>query len=92
MVITINDRGPFVPGRVLDLSLGAARALGMQDRGVSRVHGEVMYARGGAAKTIPHAKTRKANVISASDTKRPIGNVRRPAAPPGKADAKSSRA
>jgi rare lipoprotein A (peptidoglycan hydrolase) len=42
VVVTINDRGPFVQGRVLDLSLGAARALGIQGRGVSRVHGEVM--------------------------------------------------
>lgn len=42
IVVTINDRGPFVQGRVLDLSLGAARALGIQDRGVSRVHGQVL--------------------------------------------------
>jgi rare lipoprotein A len=27
--VTINDRGPFVKGRVIDLSLGAARAIGM---------------------------------------------------------------
>ena len=30
----VNDRGPFVRGRVLDLSLGAARALGMTGAGV----------------------------------------------------------
>ncbi len=42
VVVTINDRGPFVHGRVLDLSVGAARALGIQGRGVSRVHGEVL--------------------------------------------------
>jgi rare lipoprotein A (peptidoglycan hydrolase) len=34
VIVTINDRGPFVRGRVLDLSLGAARALGMIGRGV----------------------------------------------------------
>jgi len=34
VVVTINDRGPFVRGRVLDLSLTAARALGMTERGV----------------------------------------------------------
>lgn len=28
--VTINDRGPFVPGILLDLSLGAARAIGMR--------------------------------------------------------------
>jgi rare lipoprotein A len=42
VVVTINDRGPFVHGRVLDLSLGAARALGMESRGVSRVHADVL--------------------------------------------------
>ena len=42
VVVTINDRGPFVQGRVLDLSVGAARALGIASRGVSRVHGEVL--------------------------------------------------
>jgi len=33
----INDRGPFIQGRVIDLSLGAARALGMMGAGVVRV-------------------------------------------------------
>jgi rare lipoprotein A len=28
VMVTINDRGPFVRGRVIDLSPGAARALG----------------------------------------------------------------
>jgi rare lipoprotein A len=33
----VNDRGPFIRGRVIDLSLSAARALGMMDAGVVRV-------------------------------------------------------
>jgi rare lipoprotein A len=33
----INDRGPFVRGRVIDVSRGAARALRMIDAGVVRV-------------------------------------------------------
>ena len=36
-VLTINDRGPFVRGRVLDLSYGAAKRLGTLDEGVARV-------------------------------------------------------
>lgn len=40
VVVTINDRGPFVRGRVLDLSTGAARAIGLN--GVGRVVAEVM--------------------------------------------------
>jgi rare lipoprotein A len=33
----VNDRGPFVRGRVIDVSLSAARALGMMGAGVVRV-------------------------------------------------------
>jgi rare lipoprotein A len=40
VVVTINDRGPFVRGRVLDLSTGAARAIGLG--GVGRVVAEVL--------------------------------------------------
>jgi rare lipoprotein A len=29
VVVTINDRGPFIRGRIIDLSRGAARALGI---------------------------------------------------------------
>lgn len=37
VVVRINDRGPFVPGRIIDLSYAAARALGMVEKGVVRV-------------------------------------------------------
>jgi rare lipoprotein A len=33
----VNDRGPFVRGRVIDLSMSAARALGMMRSGIVRV-------------------------------------------------------
>ena len=42
VVVTVNDRGPFIKGRVLDLSTGAARAVGLTGRGVGRVVAEVM--------------------------------------------------
>ena len=42
VVVTINDRGPFIRGRVLDLSTGAARAIGLTGRGVGRVNAEVV--------------------------------------------------
>lgn len=31
VMVRINDRGPFVKGRIIDLSLGAAQKLGMKD-------------------------------------------------------------
>ncbi|QWG13550.1 septal ring lytic transglycosylase RlpA family protein [Bradyrhizobium sediminis] len=42
VVVTINDRGPFIKGRVLDLSTGAARAVGLTNAGVGRVTAEVI--------------------------------------------------
>jgi peptidoglycan lytic transglycosylase len=42
VLVTITDRGPKVPGRVLDLSLNAARTLGIIDRGVAQVRAEVL--------------------------------------------------
>lgn len=42
VVVTINDRGPFIKGRVLDLSTGAARAVGLTGAGVGRVTAEVI--------------------------------------------------
>ncbi|MEH2462281.1 septal ring lytic transglycosylase RlpA family protein [Nostoc sp.] len=42
VVVRINDRGPFVRGRVIDLSAGAARILGMIGSGVAQVHIEVL--------------------------------------------------
>ncbi len=42
VVVTVNDRGPFVRGRVLDLSTAAARAVGLTGAGVGRVTAEVV--------------------------------------------------
>jgi peptidoglycan lytic transglycosylase len=42
VVVTINDRGPFIRGRVLDLSTGAARAIGLTSAGVGRVTAQVV--------------------------------------------------
>ncbi len=42
VIVTVNDRGPFGKGRVIDISLAAARALGMIDRGVIYVRADVL--------------------------------------------------
>lgn len=41
VLVTVNDRGPFIRGRVLDLSKGAAQAIGLTGRGVGMVVAEV---------------------------------------------------
>jgi len=42
VVVKVNDRGPFVEGRILDLSLGAAKKLDMVNEGVARVKIEIV--------------------------------------------------
>jgi rare lipoprotein A len=42
VVVRINDRGPFIGGRIIDLSLGAANAVGLTTSGVGRVRLEVI--------------------------------------------------
>ena len=42
VIVTVNDRGPFIRGRVLDLSTGAARVIGLTGAGVGRVTAEVI--------------------------------------------------
>ncbi len=37
VVVRINDRGPFIGGRVIDLSLGAAKVIGLTKTGVGKV-------------------------------------------------------
>jgi rare lipoprotein A len=42
VLVTVNDRGPFVRGRVLDLSKRAAVELGIINRGVAKVRAEIL--------------------------------------------------
>jgi rare lipoprotein A len=47
--VRVNDRGPFVGGRVIDLSARAARELGVGEDGVARVRIEVFASDQGSA-------------------------------------------
>lgn len=40
--VRINDRGPFIRGRIIDLSYSAAKAIGMIGPGTARVHLEIL--------------------------------------------------
>jgi rare lipoprotein A len=42
VVVKINDRGPFAPGRIIDISHGAARALGIISKGITEVELEIV--------------------------------------------------
>jgi rare lipoprotein A len=41
VTVRVNDRGPFIPGRVIDVSHSAAETLGMIDTGIAKVKLEV---------------------------------------------------
>ncbi|QIZ73844.1 septal ring lytic transglycosylase RlpA family protein [Oxynema aestuarii AP17] len=45
IVVRINDRGPFVGNRVIDLSAAAAQVLGMMDTGIAPVRLDILGAR-----------------------------------------------
>ncbi len=45
--VEINDRGPFIRGRIIDLSYGAARELGMADAGLAKVEIRIVSVGGG---------------------------------------------
>lgn len=53
VVVVVNDRGPFTKGRVLDLSLAAAKALRMTGRGLMKVTAAVEPAAAFTTATVP---------------------------------------
>lgn len=59
--VTINDRGPYVGDRVIDLSRQAARALGMEKAGIAPVMIEVLPKKLQAAGTRPEAPSGTVN-------------------------------
>ena len=42
LIVRVNDRGPFVDGRIIDLSAGAAKKLGFYGQGLARVRVEAV--------------------------------------------------
>ena len=49
VIVRINDRGPWIPDRVIDLSYGAAKKIGMVDEGVVRVRLDIIDEQTGTA-------------------------------------------
>ena len=46
IIVRVNDRGPFVDGRIIDLSTGAAKRLGFYEKGTARVRVEAVQLEG----------------------------------------------
>jgi rare lipoprotein A len=71
VVVTVNDRGPFVDSRLIDLSKSAATALGFVDQGLTRVRIDVIKAGesdAGSETTKPAVELTSANQSSASSS------------------------
>jgi len=43
IVVRINDRGPFIDGRIIDLSKGAAEKLGIVEKGITGVGLRILH-------------------------------------------------
>jgi rare lipoprotein A len=46
IIVRVNDRGPFVRGRIIDLSAGAAKKLGFYKKGTTKVLVETIQIEG----------------------------------------------
>jgi rare lipoprotein A (peptidoglycan hydrolase) len=53
VIVRVNDRGPYGRGRIVDLSWGAAKALGMLQQGVAKVEVEVYDQKNAPKATAP---------------------------------------
>ncbi|MGH6791439.1 MAG: septal ring lytic transglycosylase RlpA family protein [Methyloceanibacter sp.] len=67
VVVRINDRGPFIGGRIIDLSKAAAANIGMIDSGVAEVR--VTNAGGGALEALGRATSDAAKAAAAQEKK-----------------------
>ena len=64
VVVRINDRGPFKPGRVIDLSRAGAEAVGMVGSGVARVRLELLTLPDGVVRVAATGGLRAFDVVS----------------------------
>lgn len=80
IIVRINDRGPFVNGRILDLSRRSAQLLGMEGQGTAKVRVQVLAeeSRILAGKLKPDSAGNEPKVASAA----PRGSVQAESLPP----------
>lgn len=64
VIVRINDRGPFVDGRIIDLSYAAAARLGVIGSGTGRVEVEAIVPRGMHATVAPREGARPASPVA----------------------------
>jgi rare lipoprotein A len=67
VIVRVNDRGPFVGGRVIDLSYAAAHRIGMVANGVAPVHIRAVGPADGAPGPILRVADRASSVVAEPD-------------------------
>jgi rare lipoprotein A len=81
LVVRINDRGPFVDGRIIDLSRRSAQLLGVDGPGLARVRVRRVYPAGDWALNTPPLKP-AAPLLAATSPAKPLAASPAGAAPP----------
>lgn len=69
VVVKVNDRGPVVPGRIIDVSYGAAQALQFKDKGLQRVRLDLVNPHKGIPAYQTVAYNRPVELSSSSPTR-----------------------
>jgi rare lipoprotein A len=93
VVVRINDRGPFVDGRIIDLSYAAAARIGILGAGTGRVEVETIVPRGMHATVAPREAPAPAIAGSpSSEATVPQPSRAAPSAPPGERPARAPAA
>lgn len=78
VVVRVNDRGPFVKSRIIDLSYAAARSLAYDKKGTARVRVQVLDGRTNTARKGSASNTRNASITPKPSPQSTRNFVRRP--------------
>ena len=70
VIVRVNDRGPIVPGRIIDLSYGAAQALQFRARGLQRVRLDLVE-----LTSVAQASQPKAAYQTIADNRPPVAQL-----------------
>ncbi len=70
IVLRINDRGPFIKDRIIDLSYGAAKEVGMAQTGIARVRVEALGIREGSTGSLAQGGA-SSTFVAASESAKP---------------------
>lgn len=74
IIVRVNDRGPFVGDRIIDLSRRSAQLLGFEKKGVEKVRVELVEYKGGKY-IVPTSSRRENKEDRTIDIPMPVGNV-----------------